>query len=91
MAEPHAGQCLDLDVLQCRLLVLRELADLRLRELDVGDGLRRDGGEDAVDIGARELLRLPVVELLRLLADRGVAALPHVFEDVLDRFPHLAV
>jgi hypothetical protein len=91
VAEAHARKRLDLDVAQRRLLVLRELADLRLREPDVGDGLRRNLGEDGVDLTLAELLRRPFVEFFRVLADGGVAALPHVVEDVLDSLAHLAV
>jgi hypothetical protein len=41
VAEHHAGQRLDLDVAQRVALDLREVAHLRLRELDVVDRLLR--------------------------------------------------
>ena len=46
MAEHHARQGLDLDILQRGALDLGEIADLGLREFDVGDRLRRDLGDE---------------------------------------------
>jgi hypothetical protein len=91
VAEPDAGQRLDLDVADRGALVLREVADLRLRELDVFEGRRFHPGQDRVEVGLRQLLRRPPVELLGVLAHRGVAALLHVGEDAFDGLAHLLV
>ena len=50
MAEHHAGQGLDLDILQRGALDFGEAADLSLGELDVVDGLRRDLGDEVFDL-----------------------------------------
>ena len=50
VAELHAGQSFNFDVLDGITLVLREVTDLRLRKLDVGNGLRFDLGHDRIEI-----------------------------------------
>jgi hypothetical protein len=51
MAKEDAGQGLDLDLVHRGELRLREPADLRLRELDVGDRLCRHPGDERADLG----------------------------------------
>ena len=93
MAKPNAWQRLHLDVAQCGALHLGKAADLRLRELDVLDHLRRQAVDQRLDLRRRqpEILRLPLVELHRQLAHRRVAAPHDVVEDRLDGLAHLAV
>ncbi len=85
VAQDHAGQCFDLDVLQRVLLDLGEIADLRLREPDVVDFARRHGFDAGLDLRRAQLegRRVPVVELARILAHRLVAALLDVGQDGL--------
>ena len=54
MAEDHARQGFDLDILDRAALDLREIADLRLGEPDVVNGLRRDAGDQFGDVGIRQ-------------------------------------
>src|SRR5919204_1467164 len=91
--ELHAGQRLHFDVAQRRLLVLGELADLRLRELDVGDRGGRHLRHDVLQITGREpqARRRPFVELLRELAHRAIAAAAYVVDDGLYRLARFAV
>jgi len=91
VAELHARQGLDLDVADRRALVLGEVADLRLGELDVAEGLGGNAGEDRLDFALAQLLRRPLVEFLGVFAHRGVAALLHVGEDAFDGLTDLAV
>ncbi|MCY1485507.1 hypothetical protein D9M68_191340 [compost metagenome] len=65
VAEHHARQGLDFDVVHRVLLDLREAADLRLGELDVVEGLLRQAGDAGVDLRLAEAegFRRPVVEL----------------------------
>ena len=93
VAEHHAGQRLDLEVAHRLLLLLREVAHLALRELDVLEVALADLRDRLVDLGVGQAkaLRLPAVELLRQLADRRVAARLDVGEDLLDRRAHLRV
>ena len=91
VAQDHPGQGLDFDVLQRVLLDLREIADLRLRELDVVDLARRHGLDAGLDLRRAQLEggRVPVVELARVLAHRLVAALLDVGQDGLHGLAHL--
>ena len=75
MPEHDAGQRLDLEIAQGLLLLLREVAHLRLRELDVVEVALADLRYRALDLGGGELerRRRPVVEFLRQLAHRRVA------------------
>ena len=93
MAEHDAGQGLDLEVLHGGALPLREVAHLRLRELDVLEVAFRHLRDGALDVGGRELEigRRPVVEPLGQLADGGVLALLDLRQDAFDRFAHLGV
>ena len=76
VAEHDAGQRLDLEVAHGLPLLLREVAHLRLRELDVLEvALGTCAIAFSISAGvSRKSCRRPVVELLRQLADRGVAA-----------------
>ncbi len=93
MAEKHAGQGLDLDILERGALELGEIADLGLREFDVGDGLRRDLGDEGGDLGSgqAEARRRPFVEFFREFAHRSVAARADIGDDALDRAADLGV
>ena len=93
MAEHDAGQGFDLEVEHGFALLLCEIPDLRLRELDVLDiplWHLRDG---ALDLGGREveILRRPLVEFLRQLADRVVLALLDLGEDGFHGLAHFRV
>ena len=93
VAEDHAGQRLHLQVLHRVFLLLREVAHLGLRELDVVEVALRHLRDRLLDLGRRqaEILRLPVVEFLRQLADRGVLLVLDFGEDAFDRRAHLGV
>src|SRR5262249_48694614 len=84
-AEDDAGQRLDLQVLHGVALLLREVAHLRLREFDVVEVALADVRDGFIDLGRREaeVLRLPVVEFLRQLADGHVAVLFYLSKDAL--------
>src|SRR5512143_2591219 len=93
MSQHHTGQRFDLQVEHGIALFLREIADLRLRELDILEialGHLRDG---ALDLGRREaeILRGPLVELLRQFADRGVLPIVDLRENGFHGFAHLGV
>ena len=70
MAEHDAGQRLDLDIPHRFALDFGEVADLRLREVDVVDGLRRHFRDHRGDVrvGQAEARRRPFVEALAKLA-----------------------
>ena len=93
VAEDHAGQRLDLQIAHGLLLLLREVAHLRLGEFDVVEVALSHLGDRALDLGRRqfEILRLPVVELLRQLADRGVLLVVDLRQDALDGLANLGV
>ncbi len=93
MAEHHAGQGLDLDILQRGALDLGEVADLRLGEFDVGDGLRRDLRDESADlvVGQPKARRRPFVEFLGQFAHRRVAARADIGDDALDGAADLGV
>ena len=86
----HARQGLHLHVPDRLALNLREVADLRLSEADVCDGLVGDRFHQPVDLGLGqpEALGRPAVEPLGQLAHRRVAARLHVGQDTLDRLAH---
>jgi hypothetical protein len=93
MAEDDARQGLNLEVAHRLLLLLREVADLGLRELDVVEvalGNLRDG---LLNLGWRqtEILGLPVIKFLRQLTDRDVLLLLDLRQDVFDGLAHLLV
>ena len=74
-------------------LLLREVAHLGLREPDVVEialGDLRDRGLDLL-LGEAEILRRPIVELLRQFAHRRVAARLDVRQDGFDRLANLGV
>ena len=93
VAEHDAGQRLDLQVVHGVLLLLREVAHLRLREPDVVEVALGDLRDRALDLLRRqpERGRRPVVEFLRQLADRHVLALLDLRQDAFDRLAHLGV
>ena len=93
VAEDHAGQGLDLEVAHRLLLLLREIAHLRLRELDVVEVALADLADGALDLLRRQLegRRRPAVEFLRQLAHRRVTPGLDLLEDLLDRRAHLGV
>jgi hypothetical protein len=87
VAEHHARQRLDFDILHRRALMLGEVFHLRLRELDVLDVARRELAEAVSDflVGQAVVVAVPAVEFLRQVAHGVVAAGLDVGEDVLDR------
>ena len=93
MAEKHAGQGLDLDILQRGALDLGKIADLGLREFDVGDRLRRNFGDQRPDLVIRQpkARRRPFVEPFREFAHRAIAARPHIGDDRFDRAADLGI
>jgi hypothetical protein len=93
VAEDHAGQRLDLDLLHAVLLDLREVAHLRLRELDVLQVLAGELVDAVLHLLRREavILAVPAVELDRQLAHRRIAAALDVGKRRFDRVAHLAV
>ena len=93
VAENDARQRLDFEVVHRRFLLLREVAHLRLGEFDVVEialGHLRDRALDLLRIQP-EVFRRPIVEFLRQIAHRVVAARLDVGEDVLDGRAHLGV
>ena len=93
MAEHDAGQRLDLEVVHGLALLLREVAHLGLREFDVLEVALAHLCDGFLDFLRRqlEILRRPVVEFLRQLADRRILARIDLRQDALDRFAHLGV
>src|SRR5262249_39060750 len=93
VAEDHAGQGLDLEVAHRLLLLLREVAHLALRELDVLEGALADLRDRLCDLRVRQAgaLRLPVVELFRQLAGGRAAACLDAGEDGFARLAPLGV
>ena len=89
MAEPDAGERLDLEVEQRRPLRLREHAHLLLAERDVVDHLRRDALDACRDLlGAQpEAVGRPAVETVRV-PPHGIVALGF---DRRDDFVHDAL
>jgi len=69
------------------------MPDLRLGELDVDERRGRDFRHDRIQLrlAEPEAGGRPLVEFLRELAHRAVAALADVVEDALDGLAHLAV
>ncbi len=94
VAKHDAGQRLHFEIAHRFFLLLREIAHLRLGELDVLEvafGHLRDGAFDVLRRQA-EILRRPLVEFLRQLADRRVfLALVDLRQDVLDGLAHFGV
>src|ERR1044071_7668773 len=91
MAENDAGQGLDLDIAHRFALDFGEVADLRLREADVVERLRRDflHYRGDVAVGQAESRRRPVAKALAEVADGAVAARPDIGDDRLDRLARL--
>ncbi|MCY1308908.1 hypothetical protein D9M70_589510 [compost metagenome] len=91
MAEHHAREGFDFDVVHRVLLHLGEAADLRLGEADIVEGLLRQAGNAGVDLllGEAEAFRRPLVELPGVLAHRRIAALFDIREDAFDGGAHL--
>jgi hypothetical protein len=69
------------------------MADLGLCEFDVVDRLRRDPGDERLDLirAEAEATRRPFVKALRQLAHRGVAAFGDISDDRLDHAADLSV
>ena len=93
VAEHDAGQSLHLQVAHGLLLLLREIAHLGLRKFDVLEVALGHLRDRLLDVGGRELevLRRPLVELFRQLADGGVLAFVDLRQNVFDRLAHLGV
>ena len=91
--EHHAGQRLDVEIAQRFLLLLGEVAHLRLGELDVVEIALLHLADGALDFGWAELERgrRPVVEFLRQVAHGGILARIDIGKDFLDRLAHLGV
>ena len=91
--EHDAGQRFDLDVLHRIALDLREVAHLRLCELDVFQILSGQLVDAALNLVGREPVRVavPAVELDAELAHRRIAARRDVGQDALDRIADLAI
>ena len=87
MPEHDPGQGLDLDIAHRRPLDLGEMPDLRLREFDVVDRLRRDFGDQCRNLvlGEAEARRRPFVEPLRHFTHRRIAPSGDIGNDALDR------
>ena len=84
--EHDPRQCLDLDIAHRGALDLGEIADLRLREFDIVDRLRRDLGDQCRNLvlGEAEARRRPFVEPLRQVAHRRVAPFGDIGDDGFD-------
>src|SRR6516165_6454247 len=85
---PRRSVCSNgLDVLQRGALDLGEIADLRLREFDVVDRLRRDLGDECGDLAVAQAKsrRRPFVEPLAELSRRRVTTFGDICDDSLDR------
>ncbi len=91
VAEDHAGIGFLLHIHQGGLLDFREVADLRLGELDVLDILFGDLIIAGVDLfpAEAEFLRRPAVELLGIIPERRIAARLDVVENALHGLAHL--
>src|SRR5260370_222108 len=90
VTEDDAGQRLDLEIAQGLLLPLREVAHLRLRELDVIEIALADLGYRAFDLVRRKLerSRRPAVEFFRGFAHRRIAPRLDLAENSLHLLPH---
>src|SRR5262249_45360660 len=93
VTQHDAGQRLDLEIAQGLLLLLREIAYLRLRELDVVEVALAQPRYRALRLrrGEPERGRGPSVEPLRELAHRRIAPRLDLGEDGFHRRPHLGV
>src|SRR4029453_6052247 len=93
VTEHDAGQRLDLEIAQRLLLLLGEIAYLRLRELDVVEVALAQPRYRALDLGRSELERgrRPVVELFRQLAHRRIAPSLDLSEDGFHRLAPLGI
>ncbi len=90
----HAGQRLDLERQDGGQLRLGKAAHIGDGEFGVGTRLRRQLGQCLFALGRRHFENLDVgfVELARIFAHGGVAALAHILEDLRDqRFDRLVV
>ncbi len=74
-------------------MLLREISDLGLGKLDVGNIVRRDLGDGSGYLfGAQlEVLGSIAVEFLRQFAHGGVAAPFNISEEFLDCLAHLSI
>ena len=93
MPKDHAGQGFDLDIGHRIPLRLREIAHLRLRELDVLHVARRDTRHQRLDLafGQPEGGRGILVELFGKFAHRRIAARLDIRKDRLDRSTDLGI
>src|SRR5581483_6091435 len=93
VAEHDAGQRLHLQVMHRLFLLLREIAHLRLRELDVVEVAFRHLRNRALDLlrAQAEIRRRPVIELLRQIFDGPVLARIDLGENALHRLAHFRV
>lgn len=93
MAENDARQCLDLDVADRLALLLREVADLGLREGNILDIPLAELRQAVLDLALREPVVLPVpfVERDRQFAHCSVAAGGDIRQDRLDGRSYLGV
>ena len=93
VAEHDTGEGLDFKVVHGLALLLREVADLGLRELDVLEIALGNLRNRALDLGRRqlEIFRRPFVEFLRQFADRYILALVDLRQDAFDGLAHLGV
>jgi hypothetical protein len=91
VAEGHARQGGDLDVLERVLLRLRKAADLRLGERDVVDRLLGDAGDKGIDLGLAQAKagRVPPIESFGVRAHRLVAARLNIGKDAAHGLAHL--
>jgi hypothetical protein len=93
VAEDDPGQSLDLDILQRGALDLGEITDLRLSKFDIVNGLRRNFGNERLDLSGAQTKarRRPFVEAFRQRAHCSIAALCDIGEDGLHYAADLGV
>jgi hypothetical protein len=93
VSKHDARQRFHLELAQRLLLLLREIAHLRLREPDIVEIALAHLRDRALDLCRCELERgrRPIVKFLRQLTHRGVLARLDVGEDLFDRLAHLCI
>jgi len=86
-------QRLDLDIAHGLALALGKVTHLGLRELDVGDHLARQAGDELLNLGWRKpkIRRRPCIEFRGEIAHCRIAARANVGDDLLDRSTHLRI